>query len=135
MAERWPGAFPLLVRGDWGAAEPSPALRKKLLCYFKSQRRSGGGECELRSGTATGDLLVCFAQPEVKQQVLERQSHQLYLGEKGVLKFIVTEPETALAAEGEAFEETLVPTKALDAMGNLQTKGKMLPITLCADSS
>lgn len=47
----------------------------------------------------------------MKQQVLERQSHQLYLGEKGVLKLIVTEPETALATEGEAFEEKLVPTK------------------------
>ncbi|XP_074001335.1 protein mono-ADP-ribosyltransferase PARP14-like [Numenius arquata] len=122
MASRGPGGFPLLVRGDWGAAEPSPALRKKLLCYFKSQRRSGGGECELRDAAAPGDLLVCFAQPEVKQQVLERRSHQLYLGERGVLKFIVTEPETALAAEGEALEEKLVPTKALDSMGNLPTK-------------
>ncbi|XP_075008916.1 protein mono-ADP-ribosyltransferase PARP14 isoform X4 [Calonectris borealis] len=124
MAGQRPGAFPLLVRGDWGAAEPPPALRKKLLCYFQSQKRSGGGECELRTGTGTGTghLLVCFARPDVKQRVLERQSHKLYLGEKGELKLIVTEPETALAAEEEAFEEKLVPTKALDATSNLQTK-------------
>uniref|UniRef100_A0A8C4TTI2 PAR14-like first RRM domain-containing protein n=1 Tax=Falco tinnunculus TaxID=100819 RepID=A0A8C4TTI2_FALTI len=49
-----PGAFPLLVRGDWGAAGPPPALRKKLLCYFQSQKRSGGGECELRAGPGPG---------------------------------------------------------------------------------
>lgn len=62
MAGQRPGAFPLLVRGDWGAAEPPPALRKKLLCYFQSQKRSGGGECELRTGT--GHLLVYFVHPE-----------------------------------------------------------------------
>uniref|UniRef100_A0A8C3JRL4 Poly [ADP-ribose] polymerase n=1 Tax=Calidris pygmaea TaxID=425635 RepID=A0A8C3JRL4_9CHAR len=112
MASPRQGCFPLLVRGDWGAAEPSPALRKKLLCYFKSQRRSGGGECELRdaAAAAAGELLVCFAQPEVKQQVLERQSHQLYLGERGVLKFTVSEPETALA-----LGEKLVPTKEVES--------------------
>lgn len=72
MAGQRPGAFPLLVRGDWGAGEPPPALRKKLLCYFQSPKRSGGGECELRAGTGTetgtetetGHLLVCFAHPE-----------------------------------------------------------------------
>lgn len=47
----------------------------------------------------------------VKQCVLERQSHELYLGEKGKLKLIVTEPDAALAAEEEAFEEKLSPTK------------------------
>ncbi|CAN0224148.1 unnamed protein product [Bubo scandiacus] len=120
MAGQRAGAFPLLVRGDWGAAEPPPALRKKLLCYFQSQKRSGGGECELRAGA--GDLLVCFFHPEVKQRVLQRQSHTLYLGEKRELKLIVTEPGKALAAEEKASEEKSVPTKGLDATSNLQTK-------------
>uniref|UniRef100_A0A8C3JUL1 Poly [ADP-ribose] polymerase n=1 Tax=Calidris pygmaea TaxID=425635 RepID=A0A8C3JUL1_9CHAR len=73
MASPRQGCFPLLVRGDWGAAEPSPALRKKLLCYFKSQRRSGGGECELRdaAAAAAGELLVCFAQPEGERKLQE----------------------------------------------------------------
>ncbi|XP_061226007.1 protein mono-ADP-ribosyltransferase PARP14-like isoform X2 [Neopsephotus bourkii] len=120
MAGQRPGGFPLLVRGDWGSAEPPRALRRTLLRYFQSQKRSGGGECELRAGTATGHLLVCFLHPEVKQRVLERQSHELYLGEKGRVKLVVTEPDTALAAEEEAFEEKLSPKKALDATSNLQ---------------
>uniref|UniRef100_A0A8C2UGW8 Uncharacterized protein n=1 Tax=Coturnix japonica TaxID=93934 RepID=A0A8C2UGW8_COTJA len=62
MAGPGPGSFPLLVRGDWGTAEPPAALRKKLLLYFQSTKRSGGGECELRGGA--GQLLVCFAQPD-----------------------------------------------------------------------
>ncbi|RMC18752.1 hypothetical protein DUI87_04648 [Hirundo rustica rustica] len=69
MEGQRPYTFPLLVRGDWGPAEPPPALRKKLHCYFQSQKRSGGGECELRTGTGTGSghILVCFARPEVNE--------------------------------------------------------------------
>uniref|UniRef100_A0A8B9PA28 Poly [ADP-ribose] polymerase n=1 Tax=Apteryx owenii TaxID=8824 RepID=A0A8B9PA28_APTOW len=111
MAGQQPGAFALLVRGDWGAAEPPGALRKKLLCYFQSQKRSGGGECELRAGPAPGHLLVCFARHDVRQRVLQRQTHELDLGEKGKLKLLVTEPETAAATEEEASEEKLVPSK------------------------
>ncbi|XP_052530868.1 protein mono-ADP-ribosyltransferase PARP14 isoform X1 [Tympanuchus pallidicinctus] len=125
MAGPRPGSFPLLVRGDWGTAEPPAALRKKLLLYFQSPKRSGGGECELRGGP--GQLLVCFAQPDVKQQVLERQTHELDLGKKGKFKFIVTELEAA--AEQEALEEKIVPTKALDAMRGLQRKGGALQKT------
>lgn len=47
----------------------------------------------------------------MRQRVLGRQSHELYLGEKRKLKLIVTEPETALTAQEEALEEKLVPTK------------------------
>ncbi|XP_035188306.1 protein mono-ADP-ribosyltransferase PARP14-like isoform X1 [Oxyura jamaicensis] len=83
-------AFPLLVRGDWGAGEPSAALRKKLLLYFQSHKRSGGGECELQGGP--GHLLVCFANPEVRQRVLDRQGHELDLGSRGRLSLLVTEP-------------------------------------------
>lgn len=45
----------------------------------------------------------------MKQQVLERQTHELDLGEKGKFKFVVTELEAA--AEQEALEEKIVPTK------------------------
>lgn len=64
MAGQRPRGFPLLVRGDWGSTEPSLDLRRKLLRYFQNQKLSGGGECELRAGTATGHLLVCFVHPE-----------------------------------------------------------------------
>ncbi|XP_068805229.1 protein mono-ADP-ribosyltransferase PARP14 isoform X2 [Struthio camelus] len=129
MAEQRPGALPLLVRGDWGAAEPPGALRKKLLCYFQSQKRSGGGECELRAGPAPGHLLVCFAHRDVRQRVLQRQTHELDLGEKRKLKLLVTEPETAVATEKEASEEKLVPTKDLGAASKLQKQGEALQAT------
>ncbi|XP_054133838.1 protein mono-ADP-ribosyltransferase PARP14-like [Melozone crissalis] len=122
MEGQRPCSFPLLVRGDWGPAEPPPSLRKKLLCYFQSQKRSGGGECELRTGTDSGTILVCFARPEVKERVLRRQSHQLHLEGQGKLRLFVTESETARATKEETFEEKSVPTKALDAMSSLQTK-------------
>ncbi|XP_030909303.1 protein mono-ADP-ribosyltransferase PARP14 isoform X1 [Melopsittacus undulatus] len=63
-----------------------------------------------------------LSRPAAKQRVLERQSHELYLEEKGKVKLIVTEPDTALANEEEASEEKLSPTKALDTPSNLQSK-------------
>uniref|UniRef100_A0A8B9QS88 Poly [ADP-ribose] polymerase n=1 Tax=Anas platyrhynchos TaxID=8839 RepID=A0A8B9QS88_ANAPL len=89
MAGPRAAAFPLLVRGDWGAGEPPAALRKKLLLYFQSHKRSGGGECELQGGP--GHLLVCFAHPDVRQRVLDRPGHELDLGARGRLSLLVTE--------------------------------------------
>ncbi|XP_072197856.1 protein mono-ADP-ribosyltransferase PARP14 [Excalfactoria chinensis] len=94
MAGPRPGSFPLLVRGDWGTAEPPAALRKKLLLYFQSPKRSGGGECELRGGA--GQLLVCFAQPDVMRRVLDRPAHEVEWGPRGKLSLLVT----ALPQEG-----------------------------------
>uniref|UniRef100_A0A8C9FPA6 Uncharacterized protein n=1 Tax=Pavo cristatus TaxID=9049 RepID=A0A8C9FPA6_PAVCR len=88
MAGPRPGSFPLLVRGDWGTAEPPAALRKKLLLYFQSPKRSGGGECELRG--SAGQLLVCFAQPDVMRRVLDRPAHELEWGPRGKLSLLVT---------------------------------------------
>ena len=88
MAGPRPGSFPLLVRGDWGTAEPPAALRKKLLLYFQSPKRSGGGECELR--WEAGRLLVCFAQPDVSRRVLDRPAHELEWGPRGKLSLLVT---------------------------------------------
>lgn len=42
-----PGYFPLLVEGSWGT-DPPKSLITKLQLYFQSQKRSGGGECEVR---------------------------------------------------------------------------------------
>nr|XP_054492032.1 protein mono-ADP-ribosyltransferase PARP14-like [Agelaius phoeniceus] len=101
MEGQWPCSFPLLVRGDWGPAEPPPSLRKKLLCYFQSQKRSGGGECELRTGNDSGTILVCFAQPEVRERVLRRPAHELVWGSAERLSLQVT----ALPAGGDPAQE------------------------------
>ncbi|XP_071291434.1 protein mono-ADP-ribosyltransferase PARP14-like isoform X2 [Agelaius tricolor] len=101
MEGQWPCSFPLLVRGDWGPAEPPPSLRKKLLCYFQSQKRSGGGECELRTGDDSGTILVCFAQPEVRERVLRRPAHELVWGSAERLSLQVT----ALPAGGDPAQE------------------------------
>ncbi|XP_065606985.1 protein mono-ADP-ribosyltransferase PARP14-like [Cyrtonyx montezumae] len=103
-----PRSFPLLVRGDWGPAAPPAALRKKLLLYFQSPKRSGGGECELRGGA--GQLLVCFAQPDVMRRVLDRPAHELEWGPRGKLSLLVTVPPEEPSAGAELPANEAVPS-------------------------
>ncbi|XP_067405693.1 protein mono-ADP-ribosyltransferase PARP14-like [Emydura macquarii macquarii] len=98
--------FPLLVDGDWGGSGLPKSLKTKLQCYFQSQRKSGGGECELRE--RPGQLLVCFAQEEVRQRVLNKKTHELDWAEKGKLKLVVMQPETTGAPKKDVSREVPV---------------------------
>uniref|UniRef100_A0A8C8SR85 Poly [ADP-ribose] polymerase n=1 Tax=Pelusios castaneus TaxID=367368 RepID=A0A8C8SR85_9SAUR len=98
--------FPLLVQGDWGGAGLPRSLRNKLLCYFQSQKRSGGGECEIQERPA--QVLVCFAREEVRQRVLNKEAHELDWAEKGKLKLVVLQPETTGATEEDVSREVPV---------------------------
>ncbi|XP_060631288.2 protein mono-ADP-ribosyltransferase PARP14 [Anolis sagrei] len=104
------GPFPVLVRGDWGPHDPPKATRNKLLCYFQSRKKSGGGECELRR--QGGRVLVCFAHPEVRQRVLSQKRHELDLGEKGTLELVVTLPETTDETKDHAPKTKTAPEQA-----------------------
>ncbi|XP_024071616.2 protein mono-ADP-ribosyltransferase PARP14 [Terrapene carolina triunguis] len=110
--------FPLLVEGDWGGSGLPKNLRKKLLCYFQSGKKSGGGECEIQE--RPGQVLVCFAQEEVRQRVLDKKTHELDLPEKGGLKLVVTWPETTGATEEAVFQEELDPEQASKTAGKAQ---------------
>ncbi|XP_053143016.1 protein mono-ADP-ribosyltransferase PARP14 [Hemicordylus capensis] len=97
--------FPLLVQGDWGSPDPPKSLKNKLLCYFQSRKKSGGGECEIQ--LRSGQVLVCFAEEEVRQQVLSQKIHELDLAGKGKLKLLVTLQETKGATKENVSEEKL----------------------------
>uniref|UniRef100_A0A803SRQ5 Uncharacterized protein n=1 Tax=Anolis carolinensis TaxID=28377 RepID=A0A803SRQ5_ANOCA len=99
--------FPVLVRADWGGPDLPKATRNKLLCYFQSRKKSGGGECELqRQG---GRVLVCFARPEVRQRVLSQKTHEIDLGEKGTLELVVTLLETTDEIKDHVPKTKMVP--------------------------
>nr|XP_056717390.1 protein mono-ADP-ribosyltransferase PARP14-like [Euleptes europaea] len=102
--------FAVLVEGAWGAAEPPRGVRNKLLCYFQSRKRSGGGECQLQR--PPGRLLVCFAREEARQRVLSQKVHELDLGGKGKLELTVRLHETTEAPEKGASTEERVPEQA-----------------------
>ncbi|XP_074857625.1 protein mono-ADP-ribosyltransferase PARP14-like isoform X2 [Carettochelys insculpta] len=118
MAAPEPFPFALRVEAAWGGPGLPRGLRNKLLRYFQSAKRSGGGECEV--GERDGQLLVRFAQPEVRQRVLDKKIHELNLPEKGVLKLVVTWPETAGATEEAVCQEELDPEQALKTEGKAE---------------
>ncbi|XP_059543633.1 protein mono-ADP-ribosyltransferase PARP14-like isoform X2 [Myotis daubentonii] len=87
-----PGYFPLMVEGSWGP-DPPKSLITKLQLYFQSQKRSGGGECEVRQEPGSlAHFLLLFNRHDVRQNVLERGNHELPLPGKGTFKLTVKLP-------------------------------------------
>uniref|UniRef100_A0A8C9SP92 Poly [ADP-ribose] polymerase n=1 Tax=Scleropages formosus TaxID=113540 RepID=A0A8C9SP92_SCLFO len=83
--------FPLWVLGDWGSG--APKLVNKLTIYFQS-KRSQGGDCLVEAGGG-GDAqraVVRFKSEHVRQRVLNKQEHELKLGQK-ILKLTVRLPQ------------------------------------------
>uniref|UniRef100_A0A452I9C2 Poly [ADP-ribose] polymerase n=1 Tax=Gopherus agassizii TaxID=38772 RepID=A0A452I9C2_9SAUR len=95
--------FPLLLEGDWGGSGLPKPLKKKLLCYFQSGKKSGGGECEIRE--RPGQVLVCFAQEDVRQRVLNKKTHELDRAAEGKLKLVVMQLETTGATKKDVSRE------------------------------
>lgn len=56
--------FPLVVEGNWDCSL-SKTLKNKLLCYFQSPKRSGGGECKIHVDPGREEqITVYFAQED-----------------------------------------------------------------------
>ncbi|XP_063144814.1 protein mono-ADP-ribosyltransferase PARP14-like [Candoia aspera] len=103
--------FPMLVQGDWGSPDPPKTLRNKILRYFQSRKKSGGGECEIQQ--QAGQILVCFVQEEVRQRVLSQKMHELDLAGRGILKLEVSLYETTGPAKDNIPKKEIIPEKAL----------------------
>ncbi|XP_013925211.1 PREDICTED: poly [ADP-ribose] polymerase 14 [Thamnophis sirtalis] len=89
--------FPLLVEGNWGCSL-GKTLKNKLLCYFQSPKRSGGGECKIHVDPGKEEqITVYFAQEEVRKSVLNIKSHELSLPEMKTLKLTVSLPSVKVA--------------------------------------
>ncbi|XP_013925208.1 PREDICTED: poly [ADP-ribose] polymerase 14-like [Thamnophis sirtalis] len=107
--------FPLLVQGAWGSPDLPKIVRNKILRYFQSRKKSGGGECEIQK--QGGQILVCFAQEEVRQRVLSQKIHELDLAGKGTLKLEVSLYETTDPANDNAPKKEIISKKALGEEG------------------
>ncbi|XP_031969846.1 E3 ubiquitin-protein ligase DTX3L [Corvus moneduloides] len=74
-------AAPLLVQ-----LSPAPATGEKailkLQAYFQSGKRSGGGECNVRTGPKPGTYWVDFFKEQDRKNVEARTKHSLELGAK-----------------------------------------------------
>ncbi|XP_063144808.1 protein mono-ADP-ribosyltransferase PARP14-like [Candoia aspera] len=89
--------FPLVVEGNWGCSL-TKNLKNKLHCYFQSHKRSGGGECKIHVNPSRKEqIIVYFAKEEVRESVLNMNSHELSLPEKKKLKLTVSLPSVAVA--------------------------------------
>ncbi|XP_054556489.1 protein mono-ADP-ribosyltransferase PARP14 isoform X2 [Talpa occidentalis] len=97
-------SFPLLIEGSWGL-DPPKNLSTRLQVYFQSQKRSGGGECEVcQEAGSPPRFLVYFSQEDVQQRVLQREDHKLVWSQKGTFNLTVkmpTAPDKGHVFQGE----------------------------------
>ncbi|XP_039179733.1 protein mono-ADP-ribosyltransferase PARP14-like isoform X1 [Crotalus tigris] len=112
--------FPVLVQGAWGSPDPPKILRNKILLYFQSRKKSGGGECEIQK--QGGQILVCFAQEEVRQRVLSQKIHEFDVEGRGTLKLEVSLYEATDPDKDNAAKEEIIPGKALSEEGQAKEK-------------
>ncbi|XP_007942118.1 protein mono-ADP-ribosyltransferase PARP14 [Orycteropus afer afer] len=126
-------SFPLLVKGSWGL-DPPKNLRNKLQVYFQSPKRSGGGECVVRSEPGSPPtFLALFFQEDVRQKVLERKNHELVWPEKGTFKLTVqlpTSPDETSDVSGRQIpmegSKTKEDAREADVPEELDTKAEKI---------
>ncbi|XP_073503652.1 protein mono-ADP-ribosyltransferase PARP14-like [Phyllobates terribilis] len=71
--------FPVALKWDEGPSRLKQ-VKNKLLLHFQSKKKSNGGECEIREEDGgRGYILIHFREEEVRDQVLQKETHELNL--------------------------------------------------------
>ncbi|KTF89145.1 hypothetical protein cypCar_00005074 [Cyprinus carpio] len=99
--------FALCVEGQWNTH--IPRLKNKLIIYFQS-KKSDGGHCEVEYPVSGGQTAtVRFKSNEVRQRVLNKQTHELKIGQKTV-KMTVCLPSSEASVPHEATSSASIIT-------------------------
>ncbi|XP_063788866.1 protein mono-ADP-ribosyltransferase PARP14-like [Pseudophryne corroboree] len=102
--------YPVALRWDEGP-ERLRQLRNKLLLYFQSKKRSQGGECQIREpGGDPGYVLIHFREEEVRDRVLQKQSHEMELPKGKRIKLDVSLPNSEPPQENKESSKQESPT-------------------------
>ncbi|XP_054828837.1 E3 ubiquitin-protein ligase DTX3L [Eublepharis macularius] len=91
---------PLFVRVAPTAGQAGERLEKKLLRYFQSPKRSGGGECDVRAeDPERGIYRVQFWSEEAKRQVKASKFHTINSHDQTLDVYILQDSEMMASAE------------------------------------
>ncbi|KAM9391547.1 protein mono-ADP-ribosyltransferase PARP14-like [Pholidichthys leucotaenia] len=74
---------PVTVEGSWDPGQ-SRTVRNKLLLYFQTRRRSGGGDCRVEAEEGAPRAAVFFQDDDVRERVLARKNHEIILEDKTI---------------------------------------------------
>ncbi|CAN2389076.1 positive regulation of interleukin-4-mediated signaling pathway [Pristimantis euphronides] len=96
--------FPVALKWEEGP-ESLRRVKNKLLLHFQSKNKSNGGECEIRElDCSRGHVLIHFRDEGVRDQVLQKDSHELKLPGGKKLKLDVSSVD---AVRGSRAQEAL----------------------------
>ncbi|XP_015250570.1 PREDICTED: poly [ADP-ribose] polymerase 14 [Cyprinodon variegatus] len=83
--------LPLTVEGNWSSVQ-SKTVKNKLLLYFQSKKKSGGGECRVEVEEEAPRASVFFRSEEVRERVLARKHHEIIIDNKPLTLQLSSEP-------------------------------------------
>ncbi|KAG8430907.1 hypothetical protein GDO86_019771 [Hymenochirus boettgeri] len=108
--------YPVAVQWDLGPERLKKQINK-LLVYFQSKKKSGGGDCVIKDpncrigGRVQGYVLIHFTQETAQQQVLERENHNVILSDGTKLQLTVKFP-----GETNRGRETISPLPVINLL-------------------
>ncbi|KAM3917236.1 LOW QUALITY PROTEIN: protein mono-ADP-ribosyltransferase PARP14-like [Leptodactylus fuscus] len=86
--------YPVALMWDRGP-DSLKQLKNKLLLHFQSKNKSNGGECEIRDWDCSrGQILIHFRDEGVRDQVLQKNDHELKITKEQTINLMVTLPKS-----------------------------------------
>ncbi|KAM4626660.1 protein mono-ADP-ribosyltransferase PARP14-like [Discoglossus pictus] len=112
--------FPVALKWDLGP-ERLKKVKNKLLLHFQSKKKSGGGECELRDlDCSQGHVLIYFKEESVRDQVLQKQTHELQLPKGETLRLVVMSPEEINPKENRKRQKVAASSSSRHSLQNTE---------------
>ncbi|XP_075685119.1 protein mono-ADP-ribosyltransferase PARP14 isoform X2 [Rhinoderma darwinii] len=94
-----PYQFPVALKWDEGP-DSLKQVKNKLLLHFQSKNKSNGGECQIRDlDCSRGYILIHFKDEGERDQVLQKESHELKLQGGKKLKLNVSSVDAKLGRD------------------------------------
>ncbi|KAM9392684.1 protein mono-ADP-ribosyltransferase PARP14-like isoform 2-T2 [Pholidichthys leucotaenia] len=85
---------PVTVEGSWDPGQ-SKTVKNKLLLYFQSKKKSGGGDCRVEAEEGAPRAAVFFQDDDARERVLARKDHQIVVENESIKLQLSSAPSQA----------------------------------------
>uniref|UniRef100_A0A3Q2DYS9 Uncharacterized protein n=1 Tax=Cyprinodon variegatus TaxID=28743 RepID=A0A3Q2DYS9_CYPVA len=101
--------LPVTVEGNWSSVQ-SKTVKNKLLLYFQSKKKSGGGECRVEVEEEAPRASIFFKSEAVRERILVKEHHEIIVENHPLTLQLSFDPEgrPSQGLRMESFPSTLI---------------------------